>query len=179
MSDNSITYTTNKIYNHVREVQSVMQLVIDELYGRMINHDASKFGEDELEGYARFGSSLEGLEYESVEWREAKAKALENNNCHKLHFSRNDHHPEHFEDVQKMRFPQLFELVCDWAGAHLSYGSTGGWHAGVEKNIARYNFLPEQKWLIRDLSLFLSSRIKRLQDLPSVGVEGTDGPSGE
>jgi hypothetical protein len=63
-----------------------------------------------------------------------------------------------------MRFQQIIEMVCDWAGAHLAYGNKGGWHKSVSINIEKYPFLPEQKWLIRDVSLFLSSRIKELQD---------------
>ena len=63
-------------------------------------------------------------------------------------------------DIKKMRFQQIIEMVCDCAGAHLAYGNKGEWHStSVKMYIEKYPFMPEQKWLIRDVSLFLSSRI--------------------
>ena len=156
--------TIKKIHTHISEVQGALLLVINELQSRLLVHDASKFKEDELKGFARFEEMPEGLEYGSPEYREAMAKVMDGNDCFKLHSRRNDHHPEHYADVQKMRFQQIIEMVCDWAGAHLTYGNKGGWHKSVSVNIEKYPFLPEQKWLIRDVSLFLSSRIPDLQD---------------
>ena len=158
--------TISKLVKHISCVQEAMLHCIDELRQRAFVHDASKFEEDELKGFARFEDMPEGLEYGSPEYEAAMAKVMEGNNCFKLHSLRNDHHPEHFADVTKMRFQQIIEMVCDWAGAHLAYGNTGGWHKSVEKNIAKYPFMPEQKWLIRDVSLFLSTRISDLQDEP-------------
>ena len=156
--------TIQKIQKHISCVQSAMVFVIDELRNRASAHDASKFQEDELTGVARFEDMPEGLEYGSPEHKAAMAKVMEGNNFFELHAARNDHHPEHFENVEKMRFQQIIEMVCDWAGAHLAYGNTGCWHQSVEHNIGKYPFIPEQKWLIRDVSLFLSSRIEALQD---------------
>ena len=156
--------TIKKIQTHISEVQGALLHVVDELRMRAFCHDSSKFEEDELKGFARFEEMPEGLEYGSPEHREAMAKVMDGNDCFKLHSRRNDHHPEHYADVQKMRFQQIIEMVCDWAGAHLAYGNKGGWHKSVSVNIEKYPFLPEQKWLIRDVSLFLSSRIPDLQD---------------
>ena len=156
--------TVKKIQTHISEVQGAIYQVIQELQRRAFCHDASKFEQDELEGFARFEEMPEGLEYGSPEYQSAMAKVMESNNCFQLHSKRNDHHPEHFEDVAKMRFQQIIEMVCDWAGAHLAYGNKGGWHKSVAQNIEKHLFLPEQKWLIRDMSLFLSSRIPDLQD---------------
>lgn len=156
--------TIKKFQTHISEVQGALLHIIGELRTRAFCHDASKFNEDELKGYARFEEMPEGLVYGSPEYEAAMARVMEGNNCFQLHSSRNDHHPEHFEDVGKMRFQQIIEMVCDWAGAHLAYGNTGGWHKSVEQNIAKYSFMPEQQWLIRDVSLFLSSRIPNLQD---------------
>ena len=156
--------TVKKNHKHIGEVQGALLHVIDELRTRAFCHDDSKFKEDELTGYARFEDMPEGLEYGSDEYKAAMAKVMEGNDCFKLHSQRNDHHPEHFENVEQMRFQQIIEMVSDWAGAYLAYGNTGGWHKSVEINIEKYPFMPEQKWLIRDVSLFLSSRIPALQD---------------
>ena len=156
--------TVKKIQTHISEVQGALLHVVDELRMRAFCHDSSKFEEDELKGFARFEEMPEGLEYGSPEYEAEMAKVMEGNNFFELHVARNDHHPEHWEDVQKMRFQQIIEMTCDWAGAHLAYGNKGGWHKSVSINIEKYPFLPEQKWLIRDVSLFLSSRIPDLQD---------------
>lgn len=156
--------TLLKITRHIKSVQSALKLVIDELSTRSEVHDISKFNDDEFTGFARFDSIPDGLEYGSKEYEEAKAAATKDNNAINLHYKRNDHHPEHYENVHKMRFPEIIEMVADWAGAHLEYGNVGGWHASVEKNIAKHDFMQEQIWLIRDVSLFLSSRIPKLQD---------------
>ena len=156
--------TVKKIHTHISCVQEALLYIVDELRMRAFCHDSSKLEQDELTGYARFEDFPEGLEYGSEAYEAAMAKVMEGNDCFKLHSQRNDHHPEHFEDVQKMRFHQILEMVSDWAGAHKGYGNSGGWHKSVEDNIAKHNFLPEQEWLIRDVSLFLSSRIPDLQD---------------
>lgn len=156
--------TIAKITKHISCVQEALLHVVDELRMRAFCHDSSKFEKDELAGFFRFELMPEGLEYGSEEYEAAMANIMKDNDCFKLHSKRNDHHPEHYGDVTKMRFQQIIEMVCDWAGAHLAYGNTGGWHQSVEQNIAKHPFLPEQKWLIRDVSLFLSSRIEALQD---------------
>lgn len=156
--------TVKKIHTHISEVQGAILHVIDELRMRAFCHDSSKFEENELTGVARFEDMPEGLEYGSEEYEAEMAKVMQDNNFFELHAARNDHHPEHFADVKKMRFQQIIEMVCDWAGAHLAYGNKGGWHKSVEMNIEKYPFMPEQEWLIRDVSLFLSSRTPDLQD---------------
>ena len=152
-----------KITRHIKTVQSAMGLVIDDLISRSENHDMSKLKEDEFGGYERFDSMPEYLEYGSEEYEEAKAQVMKDNNAVGLHYKRNDHHPEHFEDVNKMHFQQIIEMVCDWCSAHLEYGNKGSWQQGVEANIEKHKFTLEQKWLIRDVSMFLSSRIPQLQ----------------
>ena len=156
--------TIAKIAKHIACVQEALLHIVDELRMRAFCHDASKFEQDELTGVARFEDFPEGLEYGSPEYEAAMAKVMDGNDFFELHAARNDHHPEHFGEVEKMRFQQIIEMVADWAGAHLAYGNTGGWHQSVEKNIAKHPFMPEQKWLIRDVSLFLSNRIEALQD---------------
>ena len=122
--------TVSKIVKHIACVQEAMTLFTKEIQHRADAHDASKFGDDELEGFARFEDMPEGLEYGSPEYEAAMAKVMEGNNCFELHAARNDHHPEYWDcpeqgvDVGMMGLFPLIEMVSDWAGAHKSYGNT-------------------------------------------------------
>lgn len=144
--------TAIKMYRHIASVQELMGNIVDNLRRRAFVHDASKFEEDEFKGYMRFEQMPEGLEYGSDEYKTAMQAVMENNNCFDLHSKRNTHHPEYHENVQEMPFLDLIEMVCDWGGAHVAYGNTGEWHDSVEKNIERYDFSDEQKWLIRQVA---------------------------
>lgn len=162
--------TIAKIQKHISCVQEAMLHCVDELRKRLLVHDASKFQEDELTGYARFEDFPEGLEYGSPEYQAAMAKVMAGNNCFKLHSARNDHHPEYYDvpedgvDLSMMGLFPLMEMVCDWAGAHLAYGNTGGWLESVEVNIKKHDFSDSQKWVIHEVADFLRRRIPELRD---------------
>ena len=55
--------------------------------------------------YALYGTS----EYEKI--------LNENKELIKLHFFKNDHHPEHFEDYRSMSLLALIEMFADWKAA--------------------------------------------------------------
>ena len=156
--------TAQKLYRHIRSVQDAMDHIINDLTFRARTHDASKFQDDEIEGYARFEVMPQGLTYGSPEHIAIKAAILTDNDCFKNHAARNDHHPEHYADVQKMPFTAIQEMVCDWAGAHLEFGNTGSWPQSVVDNIAKHNFSEGQIWLIYQVANFLMSNIGVLQE---------------
>lgn len=162
--------TIAKIQKHISCVQQAIGHCVAELNKRGLAHDASKFQQDELEGFARFEEMPEGLEYGSPEYKEAMAKVMEGNNCFQLHAARNDHHPEYWDapeqgvDLGMMGLFPLVEMVSDWAGAHLAYGNKGGWLKSVEVNIEKHNFSDAQKWVIYQMSSFLQGKIPELRD---------------
>lgn len=162
--------TIAKIAKHIACVQEVVMLVVDELRGRAIVHDASKFEKDELKGYLRFEEMPEGLEYGSPEYQAAMAKIMDGNDCFILHSQRHDHHPEYYDcpeqgvDLGMMGLFPLMEMVADWAGAHKSYGNKGGWRESIEHNIGKHEFSEEQKWVIREMADFFSRKIPELRD---------------
>ena len=167
--------TAQKFYRHIRSVQDALHLIIDDLTNRARTHDASKFQDDEIEGYARFEMIPQGLEYGSPEHQTMMKAILTDNDCFERHAERNDHHPEHYADVQKMPFTAIQEMVADWAGAHLSYGNTGSWPQSVEDNIAKHNFSEGQIWLIYQVAAFLMNHIGVLgenitENCPKLGV---------
>ena len=139
--------TISKIVKHVSCVQEAILYAVDELRQRAFVHDASKFEEDELKGFARFAQEMpEGLEYGSPEYKAAMARIMTGNTCFELHSVRNDHHPEYWDcpeqgvDLGMMGLFPLMEMVSDWAGAHLAYGNKGGWLKSVDINIKKHKF---------------------------------------
>ena len=161
--------TIKKIQTHIACVQQALRVCVDELMNRAFVHDASKLQEDELTGFARFEDMPEGLEYGSEEYQAAMAKVMADNNFFQLHSQRNDHHPEYWDtietDVGMMGLFSILEMVCDWAGAHLTYGNKGGWQESVEINIKKHPFNTSQKWVIYQMSHFLSRKIPELRDV--------------
>ena len=156
--------TIQKNLRHIACVQDMMQILVKDLSMRLLCHDRSKFSEDEMKGYVRFEDFPEGLEYGSPEHKAAMAKVMENNDCFEIHCTRNDHHPEHYENDSDMPLPAVIEMVCDWAGATLSYGNSGSWMKSVEHNIARHDFSEGQEWVIRQHAEYLHDRVPELQE---------------
>ena len=162
--------TIEKTTRHIACVQDMLGFVVQELLARSQCHDRSKFTEDELTGYARFESMPEGLVYGSDEYKTEMAKVMKDNDCFEIHAGRNDHHPEFYDrhdlgySLHNMGLFQLIEMVCDWAGATLSYGNKGGWMNSVEVNLKRYKFNAIQHSIIRQVARFLEEQVPGLRE---------------
>ena len=144
-----------RVGKHIKYVQEGLQVVIEELQERLVDHDRSKYNEDELKGYMRFEDMPEGLEYGSPEHKAALDKVMKDNDFWALHLSCNDHHPEHFSDITQMGLFQIIEMVCDWRGAHAGYNNTGEWLESIDVNLNKFNFTKEQEWVIWQVANFL------------------------
>ena len=156
--------TIDKHKRHILLVQHAMFAFADILRDRALNHDNSKFQEDELTGYAQFELMPEGLGFGSDKYWAERAKLLKDNTCFELHAKRNDHHPEYYEDVHSMGLFALIEMVCDWAGATLTYNNGGNWTDTVLYNIERFDFSPEQRFVIAEVASFLEEQIPELRE---------------
>jgi hypothetical protein len=53
-----------------------------------------------------------------------------------------------------MGFLDIIEMVCDWRGAYLGYGSQGTWAENIERQRERYAqwFSAGQWWLIEQVA---------------------------
>ena len=130
--------TVLRMHTHVKCVRKALQKVKDELTKRGDCHDDSKFQQDELEYYSAYEKLPQGLEFGSDEYK-AALKELNigvGTQGFSLHSSRNDHHPEYYENVSDMPLFAVIEMVCDWRGAHDAYGNSGDWFEGVEYNVS-------------------------------------------
>lgn len=154
--------TVLRIFNHVKCVREAIAMVNNELQRRADCHDASKFTKEELEYYAAYEKLPEGLVFGSDEYN-AALKALNvgvGTPGFNLHSSRNDHHPEFYDDAHEMGFMAIIEMVCDWHGAMKAYGNKQDWLESVDYNISRFDFSEHQIWLINEVANFLYEKDK-------------------
>lgn len=159
---------------HCRYVRRGMAKVATEITERAERHDDSKLCADEFAGFSRINKAAREHPYGSDEYRAGlkREKATIN-----LHYLRNSHHPEHGrlkaeaaeaerglpDDATywaargEMSLFDLIEMVCDWRGAYLGYGSQGTWEENMERQRKRYDgwFTEGQWWVIDQVSRFL------------------------
>lgn len=154
---------------HCRYVRAGLRTVTQALENRAEVHDTSKLMADEFSAFSRINKAAREHPYGSPEYR-AGLKVEKPTSA--LHYSRNSHHPEcHVSAIdgavsldvrvaaQDMTFLDLIEMVCDWRGAFLGYGSQGTWQENMHRQRDRYKvdqwFTKEQWWLIEQVASLL------------------------
>lgn len=129
---------------HVEAVRSNLQDMIEALWVRQIDHDASKLASPEKEMYDEFTPKLRGLTYGSEEYKAclaAMGPAL------KHHYDVNSHHPEHYYNgVQGMSLFDILEMVADWQAASMRHAD-GNFQASLEINRKRFE-IDDHVWNI-------------------------------
>jgi len=102
-------------FEHVKNVQAKLLMVIAHLMDRAWKHDASKFESPEKEYYDKFSPKLRTTEYGSQEYKDYLVK-MQPGIDH--HYQNNSHHPEFYVDgVDGMNLIDLMEMLCDWKAA--------------------------------------------------------------
>ena len=125
---------------HIRTVQGIICWFAEMLLKRGAEHDRSKLGSPELEGFAFRGRELSGLEYGSEEYQ---ANLIRLNEILSHHYAANRHHPEHFVDgVDGMNLIDVVEMFCDWmASARRNKG--GNIYRSIEVGAERFQLDPQ------------------------------------
>lgn len=105
--------STKDTQEHIENVRSYLQDIIENLWARQIDHDASKLLPPEKEMYDEFTPMLRKLTYGSEEYK-ASLKGLGPALLH--HYEHNSHHPEHFGyqecDICFARYPLDHQDRC-------------------------------------------------------------------
>ena len=105
---------------HTQWLMEGMSYVITNLLTRLLTHDRSKIGPDELDLYAKIVPGFKGLVYGTKEHEEHGKKL---GPAWQAHCLDNRHHVEHFENgLHDMHLLDLIEMVCDWRAASLRSG---------------------------------------------------------
>jgi len=157
---------------HCRYVRRGINRVALALNERADCHDDSKLLADEFAGFSRINKAAREHPYGSPEYR---AGLKQEKPTIDLHYSRNSHHPEFHGDpvegacaiglktpYESMTWLDLIEMVCDWRGAYLAYGSQGTWEENIQRQKERYGpfeqwFTKEQWWLIEQVAVFVAT----------------------
>jgi len=134
--------TLLKMLRHKAIINKNFELFIGKVKERQAMHDASKFQQDEFDGFAELDSEEVFKLYGTEEYK----KRIADNKGIELHYKRNSHHPEFYlgkhkleeELIDAMSFTDILEMVIDWKSASETYGTD------FEKSlsISKERFLP-------------------------------------
>lgn len=137
---------------HVRRVGNLLAQCSAELTVRAINHDDSKFSEQEWPYFAEATPRLKGLTYGTPEYRaslDAIRPAINHHNAH------NRHHPEfHSDGVQGMTLIDLMEMLADWKAATERHAD-GSLDKSFAHNRGRFGITPEIEAILRNTAVSL------------------------
>jgi len=138
--------------DHINKVRILIDRISSELSKRASEHDASKFGKEELPGFAKITPKLKSTTFGSEEYKE-NLRSIQPAIDH--HYSVNKHHPEHFENgVQGMNLVDITEMICDWCAAS-SRGMGGDIEKSIEINQKRFGFSDELKQIFMNTAKLL------------------------
>lgn len=103
--------TETYIRSHIERVRKKLNVLIDILTKRAINHDKSKLEEPELSLWKKMDQEPR-YPYGSEEYKD---KVRRYSDLFNMHYEKNPHHPEHFPNgIQDMTLIDLMEMMCDW-----------------------------------------------------------------
>lgn len=130
-----MTSTEDYIKSHVRSVQEKMGKITTLLEERAERHDESKLQEPELSGWKQMDLEPR-YPYGSPEYKD---KMKRYNWLFRMHYSKNSHHPEFYDnDLSEMDLLDLIEMICDW----VSYGyvDKNKAYSTFEQQLQRFKF---------------------------------------
>lgn len=175
MNDHEITQVRSTSH-HIRRVGEYLCKIAHKLVQRSIDHDSSKFCQQEWPGFLRATEQLRKLTYGSPEYEASRAElgpTLEH------HYAHNRHHPEHFikwvcngcfteyqaiqiphhcwscgytqmqkeTDISQMTLLDLTEMLCDWLAASERHDD-GDIFKSIELNQKRFGYSDEMKAIL-------------------------------
>ena len=104
---------------HIENVAKFINVMIEQLAERAINHDASKLSAHEKHAFDWLTTLKARKDVHEGYWSVEYQKTLDRiAPALRHHYGVNRHHPEHFaEGVNGMNLIDLLEMLCDWADA--------------------------------------------------------------
>lgn len=135
----------NETMKHQNSVREKISEMIFKLSQRAINHDMSKFSNEEVNLFIEMTPKLKSSTYGSDEYKKFLndlKPALEH------HYANNSHHPEHFaEGIKEMSLIDLVEMLCDWLAATERHPN-GNIFNSIEINQKRFGYSDELKSIL-------------------------------
>jgi hypothetical protein len=118
---------------HIEQVATLLNVIINALRQRAIDHDRSKFEEPERSAYAVVIPKLAGLEYGSEEHRKVLGIMKP---AIRHHQQSNRHHPEYHHSVAGMNLVDVVEMAADWRAATMRSG--GDFDKSLKVSLKRF-----------------------------------------
>lgn len=150
-----MTYdSTNDTLAHIDRVRNLIIQCTNDLAIRGAVHDRSKLFEPEKSVFDRVTPRLKELKFGTPEYQaqlDDMGVALDH------HYAVNDHHPQHFGEVNpilEMNLLNILEMLCDWkaAGERMS---GGGIYKSIEHNADRFDYSYELKEILINTARYL------------------------
>lgn len=145
------------IMRHREELTDGIESLVQDLRQRARKHDRSKIRLGEFEGFSQINGSAREHPYGSDGYREALKSQRGPDGCLTLHFSRNSHHPEYYDNPANMTFMDIIEMVIDWNAAVKTYG-TNTLSDSLEVQRERLQLPETHWWLIEQVVSYLETR---------------------
>lgn len=143
--------TKDIIEKHITRVQYYLCQFKQVLTLRGQVHDRSKLRESELSYFEKYAPKLKGCTYGSDEYKQFLKEmrpALD------MHYKRNRHHPEHFDNgVAGMNLIDLCEMFCDWIAAGEQHEDGGNIYRSIEINQKRFGYSDEVKSILLNTAM--------------------------
>lgn len=119
-----------------------LYLAIEELKVKVAVHDASKYGDDEFDGYrAKYHPTAAEIAADDV-YHQLVNERYEK--CWEHHYKNNDHHPQYWYDFetktpQDMSLDAILHMICDWEAMSMKFGgSTLKWWEEEKSDKEKY-----------------------------------------
>jgi len=138
--------------DHINNVRSKLNKVIQDLLERMVNHDRTKTESPEKEGFDEFTPLLADTEYGSDRYWET-LDAMEPVTSH--HYAHNPHHPQYYRDgIGGMNLMDLMEMLADWKSASERHAS-GNLEKSIDINAERFGISEQLKQILLNTASYL------------------------
>lgn len=145
--------TESYIRNHIKRVQNKLFKLIAALTIRSQEHDKSKLEEPEFSLWKKMDEEPR-YPYGSKEYKNKIERYRE---LFEMHYKKNPHHPEHFQNgISDMTLIDLVEMLCDWISYKDNISVTEAIEM-VEKQSERFEYSDEIKnMLINTLNTYFA-----------------------
>lgn len=137
---------------HIKQVRTLLTVVILLLKERASSHDRSKLEEPEFGVFVEYTPKLAASEYGSDEYK-LFLKEMAPTLAH--HYKVNRHHPEYNSDgVSGMNLVDLIEMLCDWKAASLGH-KNGDLMRSIDINIGRFELSSQLVQILKNTAEML------------------------
>jgi hypothetical protein len=134
-------------HEHIHVVRDNISVITEAIFYRGVEHDHSKFTDEESIPFARNIRRLSTVEYGTPEYDEMLKDvkpALDH------HYANNRHHPEYWPNgIDDMDLVDILEMFCDWVAA-VKRNKNGDIMKSIDTNEKRFNISPQLTSIFRN-----------------------------